>query len=87
MVAKGRHRTSPRFGAANPMAELTEDQVWEIRHLIRAKMFSQAEIARSYGVSPMTVSRVANYQTWPHVHLNWPMPAYPLYGPENLHAA
>lgn len=82
MMAKGRHRTSSRFGDENPMAELTGDNVWAIRLMLRYQRFSQAEIARSYGVSPMTISRIANWQTWPHVHTNWPMPAYPIYRQE-----
>jgi hypothetical protein len=72
MVAKGRARTSPRFGSENPTAALDEDAVWAIRHMLKARWFSQIEVARSYGVSPMTISRIANNQTWPHVHAGWP---------------
>jgi hypothetical protein len=64
MTRKGRGRTLPRFGSKNPMARLDEDQVWAIRAMLGAKMFSQIEVARSYGVSPATISRIANNQTW-----------------------
>jgi DNA invertase Pin-like site-specific DNA recombinase len=72
MVAKGRQRYTARFGSTNSMAALDEDAVWAIRHMLANGYFSQVEVAVSYGVSPMTISRIANYQTWPHVHLNWP---------------
>lgn len=35
--------------------------------MLKIKLFTQAEISRSYGVSPMTVSRIANNQSWTHV--------------------
>jgi hypothetical protein len=80
MVAKGRNRAPPsRFGDANPVSRLTGEKVWQIRHLLKIGPWNQAEIARSYGVSVMTLSRVANWQTWPHVHLNWPFDPHPLY--------
>jgi len=79
MMAKGRHRSVPRFGDDNPMAALNGDQVWEIRHALRTGKWSQAAIARSYGVSKMTVCRISNWQTWPHIHLNWPFNPQPIY--------
>lgn len=82
MVAKGRGRTSPRFGSQNAVSVLDETRVWEIKQLVALKQFSGNEVARSYGVSPMTVSRIVNCQTWPHVHMNWPFPPHPLYFPE-----
>lgn len=82
MMAKGRHRSVPMFGGENPMSVLTETQVWEIRELVYLGLFSQAEIARSYGVSPMTVSRIINQQTWPHVHRQWPFTPLPVYRQE-----
>jgi hypothetical protein len=82
MVAKGRQRTVPRFGSANPRAALTEDDVWAIRHMLRWRRWSQGAIARSYGVSVMTLSRIANHQTWPHVHSNWPYAPLPIHHPE-----
>ena len=84
MIAKGRLRTARRCGTKNPMASLSEKQVWEIRHLLMMGKWSQAEIARSYGVSPMTISRISNCETWQHVHLNWPYHPHPLYGIQEM---
>lgn len=80
MVAKGRNR-APRglYGTKSAQAALDEEQVWAIRHMLRLKLFGVNEIARSYGVSPMTISRIGSWQTWPHVHLNWPFYPHPLY--------
>lgn len=65
MFAKGRNRSpKPLRGDANPMARLTGEHAWAIRHMVRLKLFTQAEIARDYGVSPMTISRIINNQTW-----------------------
>ena len=72
MVSKGRNRSVPRFGTANPMAVLNEEDVWSIREMLRLRLFSQAEIATDYGVSPMTLSRIATGQTWKHVTPAWP---------------
>jgi hypothetical protein len=67
MVTKGRQRTVPRFGTDNPQAALDEETVWAIRAMLKMKLFSQIEVSRSYGVSPMTISRIANNQSWTHV--------------------
>lgn len=80
MVAKGRNRApTVRLGTKNPTSVLDEEQVWAIRQMLRLSMFGVNEIARGYGVSPMTISRISNWQTWPHVHLNWPFYPHPLY--------
>lgn len=67
MVRKGRNRNNTPRGSANHYARLDEDSVWAIRQMLAHKLFTQAEIARDYGVSPMTLSRIANNQTWRHV--------------------
>jgi hypothetical protein len=71
MVAKGRQRGVTRYGTANPVSRLTEEAVWVIRNIIDIGVVSQNEIARRWGVSPMTISRIANWQMWPHVSLDW----------------
>lgn len=69
MVAKGRARPpTPRRGSANACARLDEGYVWAIREMLRLRLFTQRAIAADYGVSPMTISRIANNQTWSHVH-------------------
>lgn len=71
MVAKGRQRGVQRWGSESPRAVLTEQSVWIIRNVIDIDVVPQREIARLWGVSPMTISRIANWQTWPHVSLDW----------------
>lgn len=78
MVAKGRQRGVQRFGSASPVSVLTEHSVWIIRNLIDIGIVgitTQREIASLWGVSPMTISRIANRQTWPHVSLDWDLEA------------
>lgn len=73
MVAKGRLVAPPaKHGSANHMAAINEDGVWEIRQVANIGRFSQKEIAQSYGLSEMTVSRIIRNQSWKHVGANWP---------------
>lgn len=73
MVAKGRLVSPPpKFGSANHMAAVSEDTVWEIRQVARLGRFSQKQIARSYGLSEMAVSRIIRNLAWKHVGANWP---------------
>lgn len=73
MVAKGRLvPCPPKFGSENPISKLDEENVWAIRAFLKHKIHSQKAIAESYGVSEMTISRIANGKTWKHVHENWP---------------
>jgi len=51
-------------GEGSPQAKLSENQVREIRSM-NGK--SYAEIARAYGVSRPTVTRIINGETWRHV--------------------
>lgn len=78
MMAKHRNGQKPRFGSTNSMAVLDEERVCEIRSLLKLANFTQRDIAKSYGVSPMTISRIAHHQLWPQVHLGWPLKPYPL---------
>jgi len=75
MIAKGRMRVTGKCGEQNGMSVLFAEEVAEIRAMIRWGMFSQREIADSYGVSPMTISRIANNQAWIDVTENWPLPS------------
>jgi hypothetical protein len=68
MVAKGRLvPPAKRFGAANPLARLTDAEVREIRRSVSSGECSQIEAARRFSVSPMTVSRAVRRQSWSHV--------------------
>lgn len=73
MVAKGRARGGRQVGSANPMASLNEGVVAEILSVLGLRRFSQAEVAASYGVSPMTISRIARGHLWRHVTSAWPI--------------
>jgi hypothetical protein len=58
---KVRHGTDPA-GERNGMAKLTAGQVKSIRSLLGSR--PQSHIARDFGVSPMTISRIANKHLW-----------------------
>jgi hypothetical protein len=75
MVSKGRQRNSPQYGDNNPISVLTSEKVSEIRFITNRKLFSQNDVARSYGVSPMTISRIVNNQTWVGITETWPVPS------------
>lgn len=66
MVAKGRQRGGGLLGSAHPRARLDEQSVSDIR-LILSTGVPQRPIARLYGVSPMTISRIASNKLWTHV--------------------
>jgi hypothetical protein len=57
---------TPKVGSALPSAKLTEDDVREIRRLLRHKM-RQADIAKQYGVSSSVVSEIHTGKAWNHV--------------------
>ena len=79
MIAKGRDRRTPSKGSKNGAAKLDEEKVWAIRQMLRLKMYSEREIARSYGISYMAMNRIARWESWKHVHLNWPFNPLPIY--------
>lgn len=58
---KERHGTESK-GEKNGMAKLTAARVEEIRCLLGTR--PQSHIAKSFGVSPMTISRIANNKLW-----------------------
>ena len=62
MKAKGRHL----YGERNAMAKLTNKKVREIRRLNGARL-SQRQIAKIFGVSPMTIGRVIRGERWANV--------------------
>lgn len=67
MVNKGRQRTSPLYGEDNHLSKLTAEQIRQIRRMKAEAVCSQAEIARRFGVSPMTVSRAVRGESWSHL--------------------
>lgn len=57
-------------GSANGRAKLTEDQVVEIKRLLRAGDISQAEIARTFRISKSVIRDIRRGRTWRHVELS-----------------
>lgn len=63
MIAKGRKKSTPKFGEENPMAKASVAVVLEIRLLVSEGM-KQADAARKFGLSPMCVSRIVRKESW-----------------------
>lgn len=61
-VKKGRNGCSPRHGERNPAARLTVDEVLEIRDASGPNR----QIARRFGVSQVTVSKIKRGVSWTH---------------------
>jgi DNA invertase Pin-like site-specific DNA recombinase len=71
-ITKGRffanrhdHRGGSQPGERNPRAKLTSGQVYAIRAL--KGQGTQQEIARQFGVSQRTVSKIQTGQLWTHL--------------------
>jgi len=62
---KKEHGTS-QCGSRNGMGKLTESQVLEIKKKLPCNM---SRLAREYGVSHPTISKIASGDTWKHVTL------------------
>lgn len=67
MVAKNRQRSGCQQGVANPMTKLSEVKVKAIRWIYAQGKISQAKLATSFHVAPMTVNRIVNNRLWRHV--------------------
>lgn len=63
MVKKGRNKTVPKPGAANPMARATNEVVAAIRSEVKAGAL-QIAMAEKYKLSKMTVSRIVRMESW-----------------------
>lgn len=66
MVRKGRNSGVRAKGENNGASKLTEAQISEMRSLYNT-CWTQAEIARRFGVGTGTVSNVVNRKVWKHV--------------------
>lgn len=62
-----KNRLAPAVGSKHGNAKLTEQQVLKIRKLVSKRLYSQAEIAKRYKVSPLTISFLVRRITWGHV--------------------
>lgn len=84
-----KHRNTP--GEANTSAKLTNDKVAKIIKAYATGKVSHEDLARQFGVSSNTISRVTNRQSWKHLPFAVAMPAArivkrskPICGEENI---
>lgn len=56
-----------RYGAQNPAAKLSEEQVAEIKRLLARQGVTISELARRYGVSAASMRSAVAGETWAHV--------------------
>ena len=84
-----KHRNTP--GEANTSAKLTNDRVAKIIKAYATGKVSHEDLARQFGVSSNTISRVTNRQSWKHLPFAVAMPAVrvvkpckPICGEENI---
>ena len=64
-VSKG--RSAVMVGHKNPRAKLTENDVRNIRQMLKYKVKSRSQIAKDYNVSYSTISHIDRRILWPHV--------------------
>ena len=57
----------PNYGETHWGAKLNEEAVRRIRKLHAAGLATQAELAREYGVSVLTIRKVVRRISWRHV--------------------
>jgi HNH endonuclease len=69
MYRKGR-RKLPK-GEGHPQSRLTEEQIHEIRDKVLLKGRSKLSVSREYGVSDVTIGKIATFKKWGHVPLKW----------------
>jgi len=62
MVNKG--RCHDHHGENNPKSKLTEKDVFEIHRMKNSGLFSNKQIASSFGVTPTTISYALSGKTW-----------------------
>lgn len=56
-------------GSKNPMAKLTENDVYDIAKVIKSKKYTYSEIAKMFNISATTVYNIANNKLWAHLNL------------------
>lgn len=64
MVARGRKVSRPLPGELNPMAKLTEDDVYTIREKYATGKVTQRELAAEYGVARSLIGRLVKGRSW-----------------------
>jgi HNH endonuclease len=54
-------------GSDHYLAKLTEEDIPEIRELLKSRLFSQHQIAKEFNVSNGTISTIQRGKTWAHI--------------------
>lgn len=62
-------RDRSMYGSRSKSAKLTEEQVLEIKRLLRDTTLTKREIAKGYSVARTTVTAINRGETWKHVKL------------------
>jgi predicted Zn-dependent protease len=57
-------------GSSHAKAKLTEEQVVEIKMLLKEGILTQVEISKMYGVGKRVISYIKTGQTWQHVKID-----------------
>lgn len=57
-------RGHDKAGEANGRAKLTLAEVWQIRDLVKSKLFTGLQIGKMYGISNVVVSKIHLKQLW-----------------------
>lgn len=66
-IKKGRAKHShPRFGQANPSSKLTNNDIHQIRDLLK-KEYRVIDIARIFCVNRHAISEIKNNRRWTHI--------------------
>lgn len=54
-------------GVNNSNSRFTEAQIIELRYLWRTGQYNYSDLAKRFGVSYVTISKIVNYKTWRHL--------------------
>lgn len=63
-IKKGRHRYATRKGVESPNSKINSEQVVLIRKDYAAGFIYQKDLAKKYGISQQTVSKIVNMKTY-----------------------
>jgi hypothetical protein len=73
MLVKGRghigkkiHPNGHMKGVTNPSVKLTQAQAIKIKYFWKSRA-RRCDVAKIYNVSPYTISKIWNNETWPHI--------------------
>lgn len=58
-------------GSNNPMAKLTEEDVYKITELLKSGKYSYKEIGNMFNISQPVISSIVNKRSWKHLNLEF----------------